>query len=618
MLRLVRLMPLGLMAVAGWLASAPAAQAEDARRHAASLVGEPKYAADFKNFDWVDPAAPKGGRVRQFAQGTFDSLNRYPAQGQPAAGLELVYDRLFASSPDEASTSYGMIAEWVSYPPDFSSATFGLRPNARFNDGHPVTPDDVLFSLDALKKVSPLYSTYYQHVTKVVQTGPNEVRFEFDAKDNRELPQIASELPILPKHWWDGKTASGEPRDLAKSSLEPPLGSGPYKVKSFEAGRSIVYERVKDWWAADLPVAKGQWNFDEIDFTYYRDRIAPFEAFKKGDIDYWPENSAKSWATEFDFDAVRRGFVKKEQFPVMRVAPMQAFVMNLRRPVFQDVRVRRAVNLAFDFDWANKNLFYGQYTRLKSYFDNSELASSGLPQGRELEILNDVKADLPPELFTTEWKAPSSASPEEARRNLGAAAKLLAEAGYTSKGGTMVNAAGQPLAFEILLDNPVFDRVVQPFKANLEKLGMRVTIRQVDSAQYERRTSDFDYDVIVGTTAQSESPGNEQRTYFGSAGADTKGGRNLAGIKNKAIDAIIEKVVFARDRADLVAATHALDRALLWNFYVVPQWHLPAERIAYWDIFNRPATLPSRGVDFLQSWWFDATKAKALASARSK
>ncbi len=392
--------------------------ADGKKHHALSLVGTPKMPPDFKAFDWVNPDAPKGGRVRQFAQGTFDSLNQFPIQGQAAAGIGLIHDRLFAASPDEASTAYAAIAEWVSYPDDFSSATFGLREGARFHDGRAITPDDVIFSMEALKKASPNYSTYYQHVTAVEKTGPREVTFKFDVKDNRELPQIVSEMPVLPKHWWDAKNDKGEVRDITKSSMEVPLGSGAYRVKAFEPGRSITYERVKDWWAKDLPVAKGQYNFDELHIVYFRDRVPAFEAFKTGDLDIWRESSAKAWATEFEFDAVKRGFVKAEKFAVQRVAPMQAFVLNLRRPQFQDVRVRRALNLAFDFDWANKNLFYGQYVRLNSYFDNSELASSKLPEGKELEILAAHKANLPPELFTSEWKNPTNPTPEDARKNL--------------------------------------------------------------------------------------------------------------------------------------------------------------------------------------------------------
>ncbi len=590
---------------------APAA-AQDQHRHAVSLLGEPKSSADFKAFPWVNPDAPKGGRVRQFAPGSFDSLNQFPAQGQSAAGLTLIYDLLFARSPDEAATGYGLIAEWLSYPADYSSATFGLRPTARFHDGKPITPEDVVFSLDALKKASPLYSTYYQHVLKAEKTGPNEVRFTFDVKDNRELPQIISELPILPKHWWESKSASGEARDITKSSLEVPLGSGPYRVKSFEPGRTITYERVADWWAKDLPVSKGQWNFDTIEIVYFRDRIAPFEAFKRGDLDYWTESSAKQWATEFEFPAVKSGLVKKEIIETKRVAAMQAFVMNLRRPLFQDIRVRRALNLALDFDDANKNLFFGLYTRLNSYFDNSELASRGLPEGRELEILNKVRDGLPPEVFTTEFKAPSG----DARRNLAGASKLLSEAGYVNKGGTLVDAAGRPLAFEFLLDEPALERIVQPFVRSLGLLGIRVNIRVVDSAQYQRRKDDFDYDMILDQFAQSESPGNEQRDFFGSSSADVRGRHNTAGIKNKAIDAIIENVIFARDRVDLIAATRALDRALLWNFYVIPTWTRTGEWIAYWNKFSRPQKPPSRAVSFLQTWWLDPEKAKALELAR--
>ncbi len=607
-----KLASLSLGLALGWLLASGPVHAQDQKRHAVSLVGEVKAAKDFKNFEWVNPAAPKGGRVRQFANGSFDSLNQFPAQGQAASGLGLMYDLLFARSPDEAATGYGLIAEWLSYPPDFSSVTFGLRPIARFNDGKPITPEDVVFSFDALKKASPLYSTYYQHVTKAEKIGPNEVRFLFDVKDNRELPQIVSELPILPKHWWEGKNANGEPRDVMKSTLEVPVSSGPYKVKAFEPGRSISYERDPKWWAADLPVSKGQWNFDVIDIIYYRDRVAPFEAFKRGDIDYWVEPSAKAWATEYEFDAVKAGTVKKEALPVKRVAAMQSFVMNLRRPTFQDVRVRQALNLAFDFEWANKNLFFGNYTRLNSYFDNSELAATGLPLGRELEILTEVKAGLPPEVFTTEFKAPSG----DPRRNLAAASKLLAEAGYTNKGGAAVNAAGQQLAFEFLLDDPQLERVVQPYVKSLSALGVRVTIRNVDSAQYQRRINDFDYDMIFGQFAQSESPGNEQREFFGSSTVDVRGSHNLAGIKNPAIDAIIEKVIFAKNRADLVAATRALDRALLWNHYVVPTWYRATEWIAHWDKFSRPATLPARGVSFQQTWWYDEAKAKVLTATK--
>ena len=605
------------LAVAGLLAATGAA-AQDLRRHAMSLTGEPQFPAGFKNFSWVNPDAPKGGRVRRYASGSFDSLNQFPAQGEPAAGLNVIYDTLFSRDPNEAATGYALIAEWASYPPDFGSVTFGLRSEARFNDGKPVTVEDVIFSFEVLKKVSPLYSTYYQHVIKAEKVAAREVRFTFDVKGNHELPQITSEMPILPKHWWEAKQPSGEPRDISKSSLDVPLGSGPYRVKSFEAGRTIVYERVKDWWAANLPLAKGQYNFDEMEYTFYRDRIAPFEAFKRGDIDYWQETQAKNWATEYDFEAVKRGLAKKEAIAVKRVAPMQSFVMNLRKPIFQDVRVRRALVLAFDFEWANKNLFYGLNRKLGSYFDNSELASSGVPEGRELEILNEVKEGLPPEVFTSDYKATFNTAGSDPRRSLAAAAKLLAEAGYVSKGGVLNNAAGKPLEFEFLLDNPAYERIVLPYRDALAKLGVRMSVRTVDSTQYTRSHEKFEYDMTFDQFAQSESPGNEQRDFFGSSTINNRGGHNYAGIQNKAIDAIIEHIIFAKDRADLIAATHALDRALLWNFYVVPTWYRSDEWIAYWDMFGRPDTLPARSAAFSQTWWFDAGKAKALAAVRAK
>jgi microcin C transport system substrate-binding protein len=592
--------------------------ANDERRHAMSLVGDPKYGPDFKHFGWVNPNAPKGGRVRQFDDGSFDTLNPFPVQGEKAPGLGLLFDHLFASSPDEPSTEYALIAEWASYPADFSSVTFGLRKEARFHDGQPITPEDVVYSFDTLRRVVPLYASYYKDVDKAEATGEREVTFRFKTKNNRELPHIMSQLQVIPKHWWEATNAKGEKRDITKSSMEPPLGSGPYRIKSFEGGREIVYQRVADWWAKDLPVSKGQWNFDELKFVMFRDRTPAWESFKAGDLDFWRETSAKNWATEFEFDAVKKDLVKKHMLPVKRVAGMQSFVMNLRRAQFRDVRVRRAMNLAFDFEAANKNLFYDSYIRVGSYFDNSELASRGLPTGRELEILNEVKAEIPPEVFTTEWKNPVNKSPEDFRRNLAEAAKLLAAAGYTAKGGVLANTAGQPLTMEFLIANPQFTRIVEPYVGTLKRLGINASIRVVDSAQYQRRAEKFDFDVILGGFGQSESPGNEQREFWGSAAADREGSRNYIGIKNPAIDKLIEKVVFARDRADLVAATRALDRVLLWNHYVVPNWHLPFDRIAVWNFYGRPEKLPERATSFTQTWWFDQAAFDKVKAARGK
>jgi microcin C transport system substrate-binding protein len=596
----------------------PVASASDnlTKHHALSLIGAPKHGPDFTHFDWVNPNAPKGGRVRRWAMGTFDSLNQFPVKGSPAIGLALIYDTLMTQSPDEAGTSYGLVAEWVAYPDDYSSATIQLRKGARFHDGKPVTPEDVIFSFDSIKKVSPNHAFYYKDVAKAEKTGDHQVTFTFSVKGNRELPTIIGDLPVLPKHFHEGVGANGEPRDLSKSSLEVPLGSGPYRIKEVEAARSISYERVKDWWAKDLPIAKGQWNFDELKFVYFRDRVPAFEAFKSGQLDYWPENSAKAWATAYDFDAVNRGLVKLARLPTKSVAYMQGFAFNVRRPQFQDPRVRHAFNLAFDFEWANKNLFYDQYARLASYFDNSELKATGLPRGRELEILKEVKGQVPPEVFTAEWKNPLNAAPEDARKHLSQAAKLLAEAGWTPKNGVLTNAKGEELTAEFLLVQPDFERIVQPYKAALDKLGIKASLRIVDTSQYQRRHDTFDFDIIVASFPQSESPGNEQRDFWGSEAAGKEGSRNIIGIKNSAVDKLIDRIIMATDRDDLVAATRALDRVLLWNHYVVPQFHTPFERLAMWDMYRRPDKLPSRNSSFLRVWWYDEAAAKRLADAR--
>lgn len=608
-----------LAPVAVLLALSPIASASDRSKehHALSLIGEPTHGPGFAHFDWANPNAPKGGRVRQWAMGSFDSLNPFPVKGNAVVAATLIYDSLMVASPDEPSTEYGLIAEWASYPDDFSSATFQLRQGARFHDGKPITPEDVVFSLEAIKKASPRYAFYYKNVVKAEKVGDRQVRFEFDIKGNRELPMIVGELPVLPKHFWEDTGANGEPRDLSKSTLEIPLGSGPYRIKHVDAGRTITYERVADWWAKDLPVSKGQWNFDEIKFVYFRARDAAFLAFKAGELDFWRESSAKSWATAFDFDAVKRGQVAMHQLPVATVAPMQSFAFNTRRAQFRDPRVRQAFNLAFDFEWANKNLMFDAYHRVGSYFENSELKATGLPQGRELEFLNEIRADVPPEVFTKEWKNPVNHSEKEARQHMAMAAKLFAEAGYHHKGGTLTNAAGEHLVAEFLLNQPDFERLVLPYIEKLERLGVKASVRTVDTSQYQRRTDTFDFDIIVQSFPQSLSPGNEQRDYWGSDAASKDGSRNVIGIKNPAVDKLIDRIILAKDRDDLVAATRALDRVLLWNHYVVPQWHTPFERVAMWDVYRRPDKLPSLSSSFLRVWWWDGNAAKRLADGRS-
>jgi len=598
------------------LAAAPAFAAEPAKRHTAlSLLGKPKQPEGFKNFDWVNPDAPKGGRVRMSAIRTFDSFNPFSTQGVPGGRPDLTQATLMASAAaDEESTVYAHIADWVSHPDDFSSVTFGLRKDARFSDGKPVTVDDVIFSLTALKSAHPAYNSYYKHVTSAERTGDNEVTFRFDMTGNRELPVIVGGLWVLSKAYWTGTDEAGNKRDIMKSTLEPPVGAGPYRVKSFEAGRHIVLERVSDWWAKDLPASKGMWNFDEIRIEYSRERTGAFEAFKAGNIDFWMENVAKEWATAYDFDAVKRGAVKLDKIPRAGLSPMQSFAFNIRRPQFQDVRVRRALSMVFNFEWANKNLFADQYVRVESFFGNSELQAKGLPQGRELEYLEAVRAQVPPEVFTAEWKNVQYNSQEDDRRHLRAAARLLSEAGWTAKDGVLFNAAGEKLNLEILLAKPTFERVVQNFTETLKRIGVNVSVRVVDPSQYQRRLDTFDFDMVVHTFAQSLSPGNEQRGMWGSEAAGHQGSNNIIGIRNPAVDALVEKIVTAPNREDLVAATRALDRVLLWNSYVIPQWTFPFERIAYWDKFKRPAQLPSRGAYFLQTWWLDADAAKRLGA----
>jgi microcin C transport system substrate-binding protein len=590
------------------LLSCPAG-AEDAptRHHALSLIGAPKYPAGFAHFDYVNPEAPKGGLVRMADIGSFDSLNPVLYKGEAAGGLALVYENLMSDSLDEPSTSYGLIAEWASYPPDYSSVTFKLRDEARWHDGKKITPEDVIYSLEVNKAANPRMGLYYKNVTRAEATSASEVTFYFDVKNNRELPMIMGQLTILPKHYWTGTDASGNQRDPMKTTLEPPLGSGPYRIKEVKPGRSIAYERVKDYWGKDLAVNVGQWNYDAIRFEYYRDETVAFESFKAGNLDYWQETSAKNWATAYDFSAVRNGFIKRQEVEVKRTQPMQCFVLNLRRPQFEDRRVRQAFNLAFDFEWANKNLFFGQYARVGSYFQGSELAApSAPPEGRELEILNEVKDGVPPEVFTTPHSNPVNTTPDDMRGNLRKAVELLKAAGWEIKNGVLTNTkTGQTMKVEFLLNSPLFERIVQPFLQNLERLGVKGTIRMVDSAQYTRRLNVFDYDIVVGNFAQSDSPGNEQRDFWGTEAADREGSQNLIGVKSPAIDKLIDHVIFAKDRAELVAATQALDRTLQWNEFVVPQWYSPNVRIAYWDRYGQPKVLPGLTPGFLQVWWFD-------------
>jgi microcin C transport system substrate-binding protein len=589
-------------------------------RHGLALLEEPRYPANFPRFDYVNPDAPKGGAVRMSAFGTFDNFNPVVAgvKGRLAGGAALLFETLMQPSLDEVAAEYGLLAEAVTYPPDISSATYRLRAEAKWNDGKPVTPEDVVFSFDAYKRNSPQHSAYYRHVTKAEKTGEREVTFTFDVPGNRELPFILGELTVHPKHWWEGTDAAGKKRDIAATTLERPLGSGPYRIKSFEPGRNVVLERVKDAWAGGLNVRIGHNNLAEIRFEYFRDSTVELEGFKGDQVDWRIETSAKNWATAYDFPAVKDHRVVLEEFPIQNEGRMQALAFNTRRDKFKDMRVRQAFDYAYDFEEMNKQLFFNQYQRITSYFDGTELASSGLPQGRELEILETVRDKVPADLFTKPYANPAGGSPEAVRKNQIEALRLLKEAGYETRDRRLVNVkSGQQLTVEILVEDPSIERIVLFYKPSLERLGIGVSVRAVDDAQYENRLRSWDYDMIMPVWGESLSPGNEQREYWGSQSADVAGSQNYVGIRNPAVDAMIDKVIFASDRADLIAATHALDRVLLWNHYVVPLFTYPKERTARWDRFSHPDPMPKYGIaDFPTIWWWDAAKA-AKAGSRS-
>jgi microcin C transport system substrate-binding protein len=608
-----------LGAVTGLPTNPARAQTETAQpvwRHGLSLFGDTKYAADFKRFDYVNPDAPKGGVARQFVLGTFDSFNIVTVglKGSFAGGVSQIYETLSSQSLDEVEAAYCQIAEAAAYPDDFSYVIYRLRPAARWHDGKPVTADDVVFSFDVFKKNSPMFSSYFGHIAKCEKIGERDVKFTFDAPGNRELPNITGQLFILPKHWWEGTDSEGRQRDVTATTLEPPLGSGPYRIKEFVAGRTLVLERVKDYWAKDLPLKVGQDNFDELRYEYFRDDTIGREAFKADQFDWYDERSAKEWSVAYDFPAVHEKRVLKELFPVLSSGRMQGFALNLRRPLFKDVRLRRALNYAFDFEEMNRQLSTGEYHRDSSYFDGiPELMATGLPEGQELEILETVRDKVPAEVFTTPYKDPVSGNPEAVRNNLREATRLLKEAGFEVRDRKLVDPAGQPVSLEILCPDPGIERISLFYKPSLERLGITVGVRTVDDVQYQNRMRDFDFDVTTAVWPQSLSPGNEERDFFGSQAADRPGSSNVAGIKNPAVDALIDRIIFARNRAEQVASSKALDRVLLWNFYCVTQYNYGFQRYVRWDRFSHPEPLPKYGVSgFPTVWWWDADKAAKI------
>ena len=578
-----------------------------------SMYGNAKYPAGFKHFDYVNPNAPKGGVARLFELGTFDNFNIViqGLKGSIASGANLINQTLTTRSLDEPSTAYGLLAEAASYPDDSSYVIYRLNAAARWHDGKPVTPDDIVFSYDAIKTNSPMYRAYYRHIVKCEQVGERDVRFSFDGPGNRELPSIAGEVPVLPKHWWEGTDAQGRKRDVTATTLEIPLGSAAWRIKEFVAGRTLVLERVKDYWGKDLPHSIGQDNFDELRFEFFRDDTVAREAFKADQLDWFSERSGKEWSTAYDFPAAREKRVIKEKFTDESSGRMQGFAFNLRRPLFADVRVRRAFNYAYDWETSDRLLSNGEYHRDSSYFDGiPELMAAGLPEGQELQILETVRDKLPAELFTTPYKNPVGGNEEASRSNLREAARLLKEAGFENRDRKLVGPDGQPVSVEFLTQDPADERSILFYKPSLERLGLTVNIRSVDSVQYENRLRNFDFDITTFVWAQSLSPGNEQRDFFGSEAADRPGSRNLPGIKNPAVDALINRIIFARDRDELVASCKALDRVLLWNCYVVPQFAGGFERDARWDRFSRPEPLPKYAASgFPTLWWWDAAKA---------
>jgi microcin C transport system substrate-binding protein len=589
-------------------APGPASEAP-AWQHGIALLGNLKYPPQFARFDYVNARAPKAGMVRRAAVGTYDSFNLVVAgvKGDLVEGIDLIYDTLMVPSLDEVASDYGLIAEAACFPKDFSWVNFRLRPEARWHDGTAISVEDVIFSLKTFKKLHPQLAAYYRHVVKAEKIGEHEVRFTFDAPGVRELPQVLGQLTVLPRDWWEGMDKSGKRQDITQTTLEPPLGSGPYRIKTFEAGRSIVYERVKDYWAKRLPANIGTNNFDELRFDYFRDPSVAFEAFKAGAIDWRIENTAKNWATEYDFPAIGDKQVLMEEFPIRSIGTMQAFAFNTRRSKFQDPRVRRAFNFAFDFETVNQEVFFDQYTRISSYFDGTELASSDLPKGRELEFLHAVRSDVPPEVFTTPYWNPVSQNVMTFRSNLLEAMRLLNEAGFEVRDLVLIDPqTKEQFSVEFLIGNEDLERVILFFQPALQRLGMRVTVRLIDDVQYQNRLRDRDFDIIVAVWPESLTPGNEQWDYWGSRSADIPGSLNLIGIKNPAVDALIRRIVFADNRDDLVAATKALDRVLLWNHYVVPQWNFSKLRTARWDRFGHPDHMPKYGLSgFPALWWSD-------------
>ncbi len=592
-----------LLLVAAYLGTADSwAASGEGPRNGIAMHGSPKYGADFSHLDYVNPDAPKGGVLRTAVTGSFDTLNPYIIKGVTPPGRQYVFESLLKRTWDEPFSLYGLIAESVEVPDDRSWVAFTLRPEARFHDRTQITVDDVIFSLETLRdKGRPNHRLYYSKVARIERTGPRAVKFYFSQDADREMPLILGLMPILSKAYYSKA-------DFTKTTLDPPLGSGPYRIARVDPGRTVVYQRVDDYWGAHLPINRGQYNFDEILYDYYRDSIVALEAFKAGEYDIRRETDPKNWATAYDIPAVADGRIRLEELPHGRPAGMHAMVFNTRRALFQDRRVRQALGYAFDFEWMNKAYFHGNYTRTSSYFANSELASRGLPDPEELAILEPLRGRVPEEVFTAVYRPPATDGSGNIRANLQRARALLAEAGWSVKNAQLVHAAtGRVMAFEILLVRPTNERVALAFVRNLERLGIAVRVRTVDSAQYQYRVQDYDFDMVFKTWYVTLSPGNEQRYYWGSEAAESPGSRNLAGIMDPAVDTLVDLIADAPDRKSLIARTRALDRVLLWGHYIIPLYHQGTDRVVYWNKFGRPMVTPVYGY-VIEAWWSDPEK----------
>ena len=584
-----------------------AATAVAAPRHGISVFGDLKYPEDFRHFDYVDSGAPKGGAIKVPAIDTFETVNPFILKGRKEALAEaLLFDTLMTPAQDEPDSFYALVAKSVETAG--SLVAFNIDPRARFHDGSPVRAEDVAFTFDLLReKGHPQYRMVYRDVERATVAAPLRVEFVLKPGEHRDLPTRLAALPVLSKAYY-------AERNFDKTTFEAPLASGPYRIGKLEPGRSITYARVPGYWAKDLPVNRGRYNFDKITVEYYRDREVAFQAFFAKQYDFREEFTSRQWATQYDEPPVRKGLIVRETLPDETPSGVQAFIPNLRRGKFADVRVRHAIDLAFDFEWTNRTLFFSLYERTNSMFENSDLAARQPPSDSELALLEPWRGKVPDEVFAAPFRAPVTDGSGRVRKNLRKAARLLKQAEWRIEDGVLKNSAGEPLTIEFLLFEASFNRIVNPYIANLKRLGIQASIRIVDAANFKRRTDSFDFDVVIRRIAQPLTPGLEQRSYFGSRAAEVPGSFNIGGIRDPAVDALIEKVITASSRAELTTAVRALDRVLMWNRYVITQWYKGEHNIAYWNKFGRPATSPRFDMGVLDTWWYDREKAEMIAN----